>query len=319
MDGTLVDILFVLSGFVFLMGGGESLVQGATRISQNLSVSPLVVGFTVVAVGTSLPELAVAIEAVGNDSPDIAVGGVLGSNVANVMLVLGAAAMMGAQSEGGEGVKRDSVAVIVATMFMTFFVFSGEVPVAGGLVMLTCLLAYYYYTYSRAIAEDDEYDFEDSWLPSNISVAIPACLLGGGMIWLGAKLLVDGSTSIAETFGVSEAVIGLTIVALGTSLPELAVTVIAGLRGQGGVAVGNVLGSNVMNIMGIIGIASIFGSGITVDSEFTRDIVVVIATSGFVVTVFLRGKDFSKTVGSLMILTYLSYMTYLSGLLGGLV
>ena len=319
MDGTLVDILFVLSGFVFLMGGGESLVQGATRISQNLSVSPLVVGFTVVAVGTSLPELAVAIEAIGNDSPDIAVGGVLGSNVANVMLVLGAAAMMGAQSEGGEGVKRDSVAVIVATMFMTFFVFSGEVPVAGGLVMLTCLLAYYYYTYSKAIAGDDEYDFEDSWLPSNISVAIPACLLGGGMIWLGAKLLVDGSTSIAETFGVSEAVIGLTIVALGTSLPELAVTVIAGLRGQGGVAVGNVLGSNVMNIMGIIGIASIFGSGITVDSEFTRDIVVVIATSGFVVTVFLRGKDFSKTVGSLMILTYLSYMTYLSGLLGGLV
>ena len=319
MDGTLVDILFVLSGFVFLMGGGESLVQGATRISQNLSVSPLVVGFTVVAVGTSLPELAVAIEAVGNDSPDIAVGGVLGSNVANVMLVLGAAAMMGAQSEGGEGVKRDSVAVIVATMFMTFFVFSGEVPVAGGLVMLTCLLAYYYYTYSRAIAEDDEYDFEDSWLPSNMAVAIPACLLGGGMIWIGAKLLVDGSTSIAETFGVSEAVIGLTIVALGTSLPELAVTVIAGLRGQGGVAVGNVLGSNVMNIMGIIGIASIFGSGITVDSEFTRDIVVVIATSGFVVTVFLRGKDFSKTVGSLMILTYLSYMTYLSGLLGGLV
>ena len=319
MDGTLVDILFVLSGFVFLMGGGESLVQGATRISQNLSVSPLVVGFTVVAVGTSLPELAVAIEAIGNDSPDIAVGGVLGSNVANVMLVLGAAAMMGAQSEGGEGVKRDSVAVIVATMFMTFFVFSGEVPVAGGLVMLTCLLAYYYYTYSRAIAEDDEYDFEDSWLPSNMAVAIPACLLGGGMIWIGAKLLVDGSTSIAETFGVSEAVIGLTIVALGTSLPELAVTVIAGLRGQGGVAVGNVLGSNVMNIMGIIGIASIFGSGITVDSEFTRDIVVVIATSGFVVTVFLRGKDFSKTVGSLMILTYLSYMTYLSGLLGGLV
>ncbi len=319
MDGTLVDILFVLSGFVFLMGGGESLVQGATRISQNLSVSPLVVGFTVVAVGTSLPELAVAIEAVGNDSPDIAVGGVLGSNVANVMLVLGAAAMMGAQSEGGEGVKRDSVAVIVATMFMTFFVFSGEVPVAGGLVMLTCLLAYYYYTYSKAIAGDDEYDFEDSWLPSNMAVAIPACLLGGGMIWIGAKLLVDGSTSIAETFGVSEAVIGLTIVALGTSLPELAVTVIAGLRGQGGVAVGNVLGSNVMNIMGIIGIASIFGSGITVDSEFTRDIVVVIATSGFVVTVFLRGKDFSKNVGSLMILTYLSYMTYLSGLLGGLV
>ena len=319
MDGTLVDVLFVLSGFAFLMGGGEALVQGATRISQNLSVSPLVVGFTVVAVGTSLPELAVAIEAIGNDAPDIAIGGILGSNVANVMLVLGTAAVLGAKSESGEDVKRDAVAVIVATIFMAIFVFRGEVPLFGGVVMLSCLLAYYYYTYTRAIAGDDEYEFEDSWLPRNMSVAIPACIIGGATIWLGAKLLVDGSTSIAETFGVSEAVIGLTIVALGTSLPELAVTVVAGLRGQGGVAVGNVLGSNVMNIMGIVGIASIFGSGIAVDSEFTRDILVVIATSGFVVTAFLRGKEFSKTVGSLMILTYLSYMTYLSGLLDALV
>ena len=319
MDGTLVDVLFVLSGFAFLMGGGEALVQGATRISQNLSVSPLVVGFTVVAVGTSLPELAVAIEAIGNDAPDIAIGGVLGSNVANVMLVLGTAALLGAKSEGGEDVKRDAMAVIVATIFMAIFVFRGEVTLFGGVVMLSCLLAYYYYTYTRAIAGDDEYEFEDSWLPSSMSVAIPACIIGGATIWLGAKLLVDGSTSIAETFGVSEAVIGLTIVALGTSLPELAVTVVAGLRGQGGVAVGNVLGSNVMNIMGIVGIASIFGGGIAIDSEFTRDIMVVIATSGFVVTAFLRGKEFSKTVGSLMILTYLSYMTYLSGLLDALV
>jgi cation:H+ antiporter len=272
-----------------------------------------------VAVGTSLPELAVAIEAIGNDSPDIAIGGVLGSNVANVMLVLGTAALLGAKSEGGEDVKRDAIAVIVATAFMAIFVLGGEVPLMGGVIMLVCLLGYYYYTYSRAIAGDDEYEFEDSWLPRKMSVAIPSCILGGAMIWLGARLLVDGSTNIAETFGVSEAVIGLTIVALGTSLPELAVTVVAGLRGQGGVAVGNVLGSNVMNIMGILGIASIIGAGITVDSEFNRDIIVVIATSGFVVTAFLRGKDFSRNVGSLMILTYLSYMTYLSGLLDGLV
>ena len=183
MDGTLVDVLFVLSGFALLMGGGEALVQGATRISQNLSVSPLVVGFTVVAVGTSLPELAVAIEAVGNDAPDIAIGGVLGSNVANVMLVLGTAALLGAKSEGGDDVRRDSVAVIVATAFMAVFVFGGEVPLSGGVVMLSCLVAYYYYTYSKAISGDDEYEFEDSWLPSKMSVAIPACIAGGAMIW----------------------------------------------------------------------------------------------------------------------------------------
>ena len=127
-----------------------------------------------------------------------------------------------------------------------------------------------------------------------------------------------GSRNIAETFGVSEAVIGLTIVALGTSLPELAVTVVAGLRGQGGVAVGNVLGSNVMNIMGIIGIAGIIGSGIPVDSEFQRDIIVVILTSGFVVSVFLSGKEFTKKMGSFMILTYLTYMVYLGGFLDGI-
>jgi len=315
VDGTLVDIMYVLAGFALLMGGGEALVQGATRISQKLSVSPLVVGFTVVAVGTSLPELAVAIEAIGRGAPDIAVGGVLGSNVANVMLVLGSAAVLGAQSESGAGVKRDSVAVLVATVFMMVFVLGGEVPLVGGVVMVACLVGYYLYTYSKAIAGEEEYEFQDSWLPGTMSVAIPACLIGGGMIWIGAELLVSGSKGTADTFGVSEAVIGLTVVALGTSLPELAVTLVAGLRGQGGVAVGNILGSNVMNIMGIIGIASIVGGGIEVASEFAeRDIWVVIATSGMIAGIFLSGKEISKLGGGLMIFVYFSYMAYLASI-----
>ena len=318
MDETVVDVGFVLIGFALLMFGGEALVQGATRISQSLSVSPLVVGFTVVAIGTSLPELAVAIEAIESDVPNIAVGGVLGSNVANVMLVLGAAAVLGAKSDTEKGVNRDAMAVVVATLFMAIFVIFGEVPLLGGVVMLTCLIGYYYYTYSIAISDEDEYEFEDSWLPNKMSLAIPFCVIGGGMIWFGAELLVLGSTGIAETFGVSEAVIGLTVVALGTSLPELAVTLVAGIRGQGGVAVGNVLGSNVMNIMGIIGVASIVGSGIPVDVEFQRDILVVMATSGFVVWMLISGKEFTKNIGTMMIITYLFYMTYLGGFLNGL-
>ena len=318
MDETVIDVTFVLIGFALLMFGGEALVQGATRISQSLSVSPLVVGFTVVAIGTSLPELAVAIEAIESGVPNIAVGGVLGSNVANVMLVLGAAAVLGAKSDSEIEVKRDSFAVVVATLFMAIFVYFGKVPLLGGVVMLTCLIGYYYYTYSVAISGEDEYEFEDSWLPNKMSLAIPFCALGGGMIWFGAELLVLGSTGIAETFGVSEAVIGLTVVALGTSLPELAVTLVAGIRGQGGVAVGNVLGSNVMNIMGIIGIASIVGSGIPVDVEFQRDILVVMATSGFVVWMLISEKEFTKNIGTMMIITYLFYMTYLGGFLDGL-
>ena len=318
MDETVIDVFFVLIGFALLMFGGEALVQGATRISQSLSVSPLVVGFTVVAIGTSLPELAVAIEAIESGVPNIAVGGVLGSNVANVMLVLGAAAVLGAKSDAEIEVKRDAFAVVVATLFMAIFVYFGKVPLLGGVVMLTCLIGYYYYTYSVAISGEDEYEFEDSWLPNKMSLAIPFCALGGGMIWFGAELLVLGSTGIAETFGVSEAVIGLTVVALGTSLPELAVTLVAGIRGQGGVAVGNVLGSNVMNIMGIIGIASIIGSGIPVDVEFQRDILVVMATSGFVVWMLISEKEFTKNIGTMMIITYLFYMTYLGGFLDGL-
>ena len=319
VEQTLLDVLFVLSGFALLMGGGEGLVQGATRISENLSVSPLVVGFTVVAVGTSLPELAVALAAISANTPDIAVGGVLGSNVANVMLVLGAAAVLGANSDTEIGVKRDALAVVVATLFMAIFVYFGKVPFLAGIVMLACLIGYYYYTYSVAISGEDVYEFEDSWLPNKMSLAIPACALGGAMIWFGAELLVTGSTNIAETFGVSEAVIGLTMVALGTSLPELAVTLVAGFRGQGGVAVGNVLGSNVMNIMGIIGIASIVGNGIPVDVEFQRDILVVMATSGFIVWMLISEKEFTKNIGTMMILTYLVYISYLGGILDGLI
>ena len=143
MDETVVDVAFVLIGFALLMFGGEALVQGATRISQSLNISPLVVGFTVVAIGTSLPELAVAIEAIESDVPNIAVGGVLGSNVANVMLVLGAAAVLGAKSDSEIGITRDSIAVVVATMFMTIFVYFGEVTLLGGVVMLVCLFVYY--------------------------------------------------------------------------------------------------------------------------------------------------------------------------------
>ena len=318
MDQSLLDVLFVLSGFALLMGGGEGLVQGATRISENLSVSPLVVGFTVVAVGTSLPELAVVLAAISANTPDIAIGGVLGSNVANVMLVLGAAAVLGAKSDTEIGVERDALAVVVATLFMAIFVFFGKVPLLGGVFMLSCLIGYYYYTYSVAISGEDVYEFEDSWLPNKMALAVPACALGGAMIWYGAELLVTGSTNIAETFGVSEAVIGLTMVALGTSLPELAVTLVAGFRGQGGVAVGNVLGSNVMNIMGIIGIASIVGNGIPVDLEFQRDILVVMVTSGFVVWMLISGKEFTKNIGTMMIVSYLIYITYLGGISEGL-
>ena len=315
VDGTLIDVAYIVAGFTLLMSGGEGLVQGAIRISERLSIPPLLVGFTVVAVGTSLPELAVALEAVLSDSPEIAVGGVLGSNVANVMLVLGAAAVLGACSEPDQGIKRDSAAVLGATLILTIFVLGGEVPPSGGVMMLFCLVGYYFYAYFSATKTGEEFEIADSWLPSDMMVAIPSCIVGGMMIWFGVKLLVSGSTGIAESYGVSEAVIGLSVVALGTSLPELAVTLVAGIRGQGGVAIGNVLGSNVMNILGIIGLTSIVGGGIQIASEFAdRDIWIVIATSGLVTGMMLNEREISKRLGAVMIGVYLSYMGYLASL-----
>ena len=165
MDGASIDVAYVLVGFIFLMAGGEGLVQGAVRISGKLQVPPLLVGFTVVAVGTSLPELAVALQAVEQGAEDIAVGSVLGSNVANVMLVLGSAALLGSCSEPDKGIGRDSIAVMSATLLLLAFVLNGEIPLLGGLAMLAGLIGYYWYAYNDARKTGESIDLVDSWLP----------------------------------------------------------------------------------------------------------------------------------------------------------
>ena len=307
------DPILVLVGFVLLMAGGEGVVQGAVRIAYRLRVPPLLVGFTIVAIGTSLPELAVAIEAISQNEPDIAVGGVLGSNVANVMLVLGTACMLGSGDESGAGIRRDAVAVILATVLLTVFVYLGSIPLEGGVLMLILLVSYYTYAYvySRGKVDEEEDEKDDTWLPDNIILAIAATIVGGMMIWQGAGLLLNGATGLLEE-RVSPAIIGLSMVALGTSLPELAVTLISALRNQGGVAVGNVLGSNVMNILGILGTASVIGGGIEIAAEFAgRDIWVVILTSGLVAAMLLDDREIGPRVGATMVTGYLAYMAFL--------
>ncbi len=306
------DPALVLIGFALLMAGGEGVVQGAIKIAYRLRVPPLLVGFTIVAIGTSLPELAVALEAIGQGDPDIAVGGVLGSNVANVMLVLGTACMLGSGGDAGAGLRRDAMAVIVATILLTAFVYMGQIPSEGGILMLILLVAYYTYSYLYSRGKGEETEAEDTWLPDNIILAIAATVLGGVMIWQGAVMLLEGATGLAEDYGIPDSVIGLSMVALGTSLPELAVTLIAALRNQGGVAVGNVLGSNVMNILGILGTASVVGGGIEVAAEFAgRDIWVVILTSGLVAAMLLDDREIGRRVGATMVVGYLAYMAFL--------
>ena len=306
------DEALIIAGFVLLMLGGEFVVQGAITIANRLRVPPLLIGFTVVAIGTSLPELAVALEAVSREAPDIAVGGILGSNVANVMLVLGTASLIGAASETGPGISRDAGAVAAATAILLAVVLVGEIVWQLGVLMLLGLVAYYAYSYRISKSEEGATDEDASWLPDNMMLTTLVTIVGAYMIWNGAEILIEGATGLASRYGITESVVGLSIVALGTSLPELAVTLVAGLRKQGGVAVGNILGSNVINIMGILGVAAAYSGGLVISSEFAdRDIWVVVLTSGFIVAMLLDERRIGKRVGAAMVGGYLAYMAML--------
>jgi cation:H+ antiporter len=188
----------------------------------------------------------------------------------------------------------------------------GEATQMVGIGMIIALAGYYCYAYVDATKTGEEVEVGHSWLPDRLDMAVPSCIVGGYMIWLGADYLVRGATGIAESYGISEAVIGLSMVALGTSLPELAVTLVAGLRGQGGVAIGNVLGSNVINILGILGAAAIVGGGLEISNTFAeRDVWVVLATSGLIAGMLLGEREIGKGVGSTMIFGYLAYIMIL--------
>jgi len=305
-----MDWLLVLAGFILLMAGGEIIVQGAVVIAGRMRVPPLLIGFTIVAIGTSLPELAVSLEAVAGGQPDLAVGGVMGSNVANVMLVLGTASMLGAASDPGIGVKRDAKAMMMASFALLGAVVLGSINQLFGASMLVCLIGYYGYSYLKS--DDDDIEMEESWVPNKISLATIVTIVGGLFIWKGAEFLIQGATGIASDMGISEAVIGLSVVALGTSLPELAVTIVAGMRGQGGVAVGNILGSNMMNILGILGATAVIGGGISINPDFAeRDIWVMLLTSGAIAAMLLNDREIGRRTGFAMVAGYFFYMAYL--------
>ena len=312
---SLPDLILVILGFIFLIAGGESVVQGAITLARKMKVSPLLIGFTIVAVGTSLPELAVTIKAVSSNNQqlvDLAVGGVLGSNVANIMLVLGTAAMLGACDEPGLGIKKDAIAVIVASIILLITVILGEISTFIGFMMIISLALFYIYSYNYSKKLDLGEELDETWIGENMILAITVTIFGGLLIYFGAEFLIEGATGIADSMGISETIVGLSVVALGTSLPELAVTIIAALRGHKGVAIGNVLGSNVINILGILGVSSIYAGGILISEEFAgRDIWVVMITSGLVAAMLLDNRRIGKRAGLTMVIGYLLYMVFL--------
>ncbi|WP_323771127.1 calcium/sodium antiporter [Antarctobacter sp.] len=259
-----MDLLFVLGGLVALVVGGDVLVRGAVSVARSLRVPPMVIGLTLVGFGTSAPELVTSLQAALTGSPGLAVGNVVGSNIGNVLLILGIAALIAPIAVDTRALRRDGAVLAGATLLGLWAMAQGVIPRPTGALFVAAILAYVGTTLllERRRASDTGalYTAEADLLPMHPTrLGRDALLTIGGLVLtvLGARFLVEGAVGIASAMGISETIIGLTVVAIGTSMPELVTSVMAVRRGEGAVALGNVIGSNIFNILGILGITAL--------------------------------------------------------------
>ena len=303
-------------GLLILLLAGDSLVKGAVNLSLRLGVPALIVSLTIVAFGTSAPELLIAIQAVLEDAPGLAMGNVVGSNTANILLVLGIPALLATMHTSECETRKTFNFMIAASVLFIALAFRGVFDWIAAIVLLFALALVLFdaameakgHRAACADATEDAEEIEgvDPDLPWwRIAVFVILGLIG---LPLGADLLVDNATIIARTYGVSDTVIGLTLVAVGTSLPELATTVMAALRRQADVALGNVIGSNMFNLLAIIGVASLVGP-IPVDPEFLRfDLWVMLGASILLVPFVYMRRDITRVWGVVLTALYVAYL-----------
>ena len=315
-------ILLFVAGLIFLIVGAEALVRGSSRLAAVFAISPLVIGLTVVAFGTSSPELAVSIKAALSDQASIAVGNVIGSNIFNVLFILGLSALIVPLVVSHQLVRLDVPLMIALSVIVLVFALDNNFSRTEGLMLVAGLAIYIWFLiYQSRRPESAELKDEYARGPGiegrdnnrwfkNIALVI----VGLALLVLGSRWLVDSSVSFAQYLGVSELIIGLTIVAVGTSLPEVVTSVIAAIRGERDIAVGNVVGSNIFNIMGVLGFASIVApAGIKVSAAVTRfDIPVMIAVAFACLPIFFTGGVISRKEGVLLLGYYVAYTLYLA-------
>lgn len=304
------------AGLALLFLGGEALVRGARSLATRLRVSPLVIGLTVVAFGTSAPELAVSLEAATSGAGDIALGNVVGSNIANLGLILGITALIRPTTVQARLLRVDAPLMVFVSLVLVWMLANGSVSAPEGGVLLAGLAAYLVWTAVGARSESDEVRAEfEGGLPAAPSGFVPSLGLvvaGIAALVFGGRLLIDSAVDVASALGVSEAVIGLSLVAIGTSLPELATSVVAGLRGQGDIAVGNVIGSNLFNVLGIVGITALITPVMRGGVDFLTLGIFVVAT--FLVLPLLRTRmRLTRREGGLLLLGYAVYLAWLFG------
>lgn len=296
-------ILFAV-GLVMLFFGGEYLVRGASNIARHFRLSPMVIGLTIVGFGTSAPELLVSVQAALAGQPAIAIGNVLGSNVANILLILGVSAAISALIIPIAKVRRDLLIMLAASGMLWVMLLDGTVTRLDGAILLLGLAVFMWLAFTQGKEEHDP----EAEAPASMLISVAQTIGGLVVLVIGARFLVDSATEIARTFGVSEAVIGLTVVAVGTSLPELATSVIAAIRKQTEIAVGNVIGSNIFNIFSILGITALI-TPIPSDPRFAGVDMIWVAGTAILLTFFafaLRGIP--RFAGFILLAVYAVYV-----------
>ena len=306
-------------GLVLLLAGGDFLVRGAVALAHRLRVSPLLSGLVIVGFGTSTPELVTSLEAALAGSPGIAIGNVVGSNTANILLILGCSAVILPLAASRNAFLRDGPVALGAALVCLGIVLIGELSRLAGTVMLAMLGTYIAYTYlseRSANSSSAKMHREEASAVNPVIMTgwLAAALAIGGLLLtiLGARILVSAALELSRTIGLSDTIIGLTIVAVGTSLPEFVTSVVAAVRRQPDVAIGNIVGSNIFNVLGILGVTAIVRP-IAVPQEIAQvDIWVMLAATVAMVVFAVTGSRISRSEGLVFVLAYVSYTVYLA-------
>jgi cation:H+ antiporter len=310
----------LVAGFVLLVLGGETLVRGSVATATRLGLSPLFIGIVLVGFGTSSPELVTSLQAAFAGSPGIAVGNVVGSNIANILLILGLGALLLPIACDPKAFYRDGTVVGVSALILAGVVMIGHLDRWTGLAFVAALIAYIVFTYVKESRAPDaaaavhagEAALKLDGEPMRLPLALALAIGGIGLTIYGAKLLVDGAIELAATYGVSEAVIGLTVVAVGTSLPELVTAVIAAIKKHGDVAFGNILGSNIYNTFGILGITAAVHP-LDVPFEIIEfDIWVMLVATVLLLFFAVSGWIVSRREGAVLLGLYVLYIGVLA-------
>ncbi|ESQ83680.1 hypothetical protein AEAC466_11785 [Asticcacaulis sp. AC466] len=305
--------IYVAGGFVALFFGGEGLIRGAIALAERLHLPKLLIGLTIVGFGTSMPELLVSLKAVRDHAPDVAVGNVVGSNIANILLIAGLGALIRPMSTQSPGLKRDVLVMLAASIALAVLAWRGVIDSAAGMAMVGAIGIYLIIALitGRKAARLNETDAAPG-RPLSIPLSLVFISVGMGLLVAGANFLVEGATAIASSMGVSQAIIGLTLVAVGTSLPELTVSVIGAVKGQNEVSLGNVLGSNIFNIFAVLGVTA-WLLPIAVSQRFLAvDIPLLVAVSLAICVVIFCSRRVGRLTGLMFLFIYAAYMYWLS-------